>query len=1044
MSLKQQGFIPYSFVVFLNAFVDLGHKIVIQNTIFKIYDGQQQVVLTAIVNGLILLPFILLFSPSGYLADRFAKHRIIRYSALFAVLATLLITFCYYQGWFWASFGLTFALAVQSAIYSPAKYGYIKELVGNENLATANGRVQAVTIAGILLGTFVFSILFEKLLEGQVQGTTNDIMSLVAPIGWVLVGLSLVEWLITSLLPARQTTRTEEVFRLGPYLRLQYLGRNLQVLWHNNTIWLSIIGLATFWAVSQVMLAAFPAFAKDTLDITNTIVIQGILACSGIGIVIGSLIAGKASTNYIETGLIPVGALGIAIGIAFLPALTSPTTMAFAFVLVGVMGGMFIVPLNALIQFHAKEEQIGTVLAGNNWIQNVAMLGALILTVVFALFGIDSVGLFYILTAVAIVGTGYTVRKLPHSLVRIIAMGVLKRRYHVEVIGFENIPRAGPTLLLGNHISWIDWALVQIACPRPLRFVMLDRIYNTWYLKPFFKAFGAVPIAPGRSKEALQEINLLLQAGECICLFPEGAISRNGQLGKFHSGYERAIGGFTDGVIVPFYLRGLWGSSFSRADEGLRRSRTADSRRDLIVAFGPPLALTTNTKDLKQKVFELSESAWHAYSGHLKPLPLAWLRAARRHPWTISCDDDAAVRLNNIGLVSRVANLARAMRPVPAGAHVGVLLPAGSDAIVTTLAVLLRGQVVVHLDFRDEPEALRSAAELASVQCLFTTHQQLQALGDADRAALSQRIPIYYVDDINAASAAWRSLITRLLFLLLPVSGFHALYGCRAKIDDSAAIVISPEQAGPQRRAVRLTHRNIMVNIKQVADVLNTHLDDVMLSQRPPADALGLTTQTLMPLVEGIPVACHADPADSQGLAKTIARKNVTLLFARPALLDKLAADESVHPLMLDSLRLVVTGFEPINNASRMAFELKFGKKIYPGFGAPETAPFASVNIPDAISPGDWKVQRGSDTGSLGMPLPGSSFRIVDPVSLEIMPLGGEGLVLFSGDQLMPGYLGDDEATGRVIVELEGKRWFRCGYLGYLTEEGFLVLGDPV
>ena len=240
---------------------------------------------------------------------------------------------------------------------------------------------------------------------------------------------------------------------MAPYVKLQYLRRNLRVLGQSSTIWLSIIGLATFWAISQVMLAAFPAFAKGALGITNTIVIQGILACTGIGIVVGSLIAGKASKNYIETGLIPIGALGIALGIAILPGLGSAISMGVAFTLVGIMGGMFIVPLNSLIQFHAKEGQLGTILAGNNWIQNVAMLGALSLTVAFALLGIDSVGLFYILTAVAVVGTGYTVYKLPLSLVRIIVTAIFKRRYRIEVMGFENIPQAGATLMLGNHIS---------------------------------------------------------------------------------------------------------------------------------------------------------------------------------------------------------------------------------------------------------------------------------------------------------------------------------------------------------------------------------------------------------------------------------------------------------------------------------------------------------------------------------------------------------------------------------------------------------------
>ncbi|MFV0276251.1 MAG: MFS transporter, partial [Parahaliea sp.] len=568
MSSNKRGYFAYLAVVFLNAFVDLGHKIVIQNAIFKSYDGQQQVVLTAIVNSLILLPFILLFSPAGFLADRFAKHRIIRHAAAAAVVATLLITFCYYQGWFWAAFALTFALAVQSAIYSPAKYGYIKELVGAKRLASANGAVQAITIAGILLGTFVFSLLFEALLPAAGSASPGETMGYIAPIGWALVALSVLEWLAASLLPARGRGASGQRFEITQYLRLGYLGRNLKVLRGRDAIWLSIIGLATFWAIAQVMLAAFPAFAKETLGETNTVVIQGVLACTGIGSALGSVLAGRASKNYIETGLVPVGALGIAVGIALLPLLGSATAMALMFLLVGIMGGVFIVPLNALVQFHAPKEQLGTVLAGNNWVQNVAMMGALIATVAFASVGIDSVGLFYILTAVAVLGTGYTVRKLPQSLVRLLVTAILKRRYHLQVLGFDNLPQSGATLLLGNHISWIDWAMVQMACPRPIRFVMLKRIYDTWYLKPLFRVFGVVPIAAGQSEEALKTINALLRAGECVCLFPEGAISRNGHLGKFHTGYERTLEGVEQGAIVPFYLHGLWGSSLSRAGEG--------------------------------------------------------------------------------------------------------------------------------------------------------------------------------------------------------------------------------------------------------------------------------------------------------------------------------------------------------------------------------------------------------------------------------------------------------------------------------------------
>src|SRR5690606_34345154 len=163
-----KGFVAYLAMIFINAFVDLGHKIIIQNTVFKIYDGQAQVILTAIINGLILLPFIVLFSPSGFLSDKYPKPQVMRHSALAAVVITLLITFAYYQGWFWCAFLLTLAMGIQSAIYSPAKYGYLKELVGDAHLAQGNGLIQAMTIVSILAGTFVFSALFEMLLKGMV------------------------------------------------------------------------------------------------------------------------------------------------------------------------------------------------------------------------------------------------------------------------------------------------------------------------------------------------------------------------------------------------------------------------------------------------------------------------------------------------------------------------------------------------------------------------------------------------------------------------------------------------------------------------------------------------------------------------------------------------------------------------------------------------------------------------------------------------------------------------------------------------------------
>ncbi len=184
--LRITGVWPYLIAIFLNAFVDLGHKIVIQNTIFKSYDGEIQVVLTALVNGLILLPFILLFSPAGHVADSYPKVRILRVSAWAAVAVSLGITAAYYQGWFWLAFAMTLVLAVQSAFYSPAKYGLVKGLFGKPRLAEANGLIQAVTIGAILAGTVAFTALFESWIVPRAQ-TPGELLRSIAPLGWLLV-----------------------------------------------------------------------------------------------------------------------------------------------------------------------------------------------------------------------------------------------------------------------------------------------------------------------------------------------------------------------------------------------------------------------------------------------------------------------------------------------------------------------------------------------------------------------------------------------------------------------------------------------------------------------------------------------------------------------------------------------------------------------------------------------------------------------------------------------------------------------------------------
>ncbi|WP_141088704.1 MFS transporter, partial [Campylobacter concisus] len=234
------------------------HKITIQNVLLKIYDGDILFILTAVINAMILLPFIFLFSPSSFINDKFAKTKVIRICAILGLVISVAVLFSYLAGAFNLAFALTLILAAQSAIYSPAKYGIIKALVGPERLGTANGVIQALTIVAILASSFLFSFIFEKLYVHG--GNASDIIQSVYPIGIFLVVFSALEAYFAYKLPyISETNEENEKFELKKYISLSYLRENLKEVRSDKNIWLSIAGLSIFWGISQIIIAAFPA-----------------------------------------------------------------------------------------------------------------------------------------------------------------------------------------------------------------------------------------------------------------------------------------------------------------------------------------------------------------------------------------------------------------------------------------------------------------------------------------------------------------------------------------------------------------------------------------------------------------------------------------------------------------------------------------------------------------------------------------------------------------------------------------------------------------
>lgn len=1041
---KIRGFLPYIFIVFLNAMTDLGHKIILQNTIFKTYTGSDLIVLTAIVNALILLPFIFLFSPAGYISDKYPKTKVIKWASLLAIGITILILVSYYFGLFWVAFSLTFVLAAQSAIYSPAKYGLIKEIVGAKNIAAGNGIVQSVTIVSILLGAVVYSIFFEYLVDDI--SSPNSVLMQVTPLAFLLIGASVIEFLSAVYLDKQiksKSVKNVKPFDVKLYFNLTYLKTNLKSLKRSKIVWQSIIGLSILWGISQVIVAIFGEYLKSSLDITNTVTAQGLLTLSGVGMVLGSLFAGKVSKNFIEIGIIPLGTMGVTVTLFLLPSLNALSPIGIDLFAFGFFAGLIIVPLNSLIQFYTPKKELGTVLAGNNFMQNVSMFAFLILTALFGYLNISAVTLFYLISFVALGGLVYALATMPQSLVRYIIRMIVRMRYKVEVFGIENIQTQKGVLLLGNHISFLDWAMLQIACPRQIRFVM-DRIYyEKWYLKPFLKFAQVIPISSRGSKHALSEVANALKAGDIVAIFPEGHISRNGHLDEFRSGFEIATKEVDkdSAIIVPFYLRGLWEDNFSYASKKLKSLKN----KDISVSFGKPLDIHSKAAKVKKAVFELSISAWQNYSKGLSPIANSWIENLNNNPSKLAVADSMGVELDKNHFATAVFLFSKKLKNILGNEkNIGLIVPSTAAGLIANMSILTLGKAVVNLNYSAGEKSIKSAIQSAEIKTIITSSSFVRKLKNRgfDLSEILRDVEVIYLEDIKESIGKIESLFTLITVKILPVWLLEALYIKSVDISETAAILFSSGSEGTPK-GIELTHQNIMGNIKQIITLINPTEDDVILGTLPIFHSFGLTVTTLAPLVEDISLACHPDPTDGYAIGKLCAKYEGTLMFATATFYGLYIRNRKIKPLMFKSLRMVVAGAEKLPKKIRDEFKLKFGHEIYEGYGATETTPVASVNVPDVLMVDDgYRVQVGSKPGTVGLPVPGSCFKIVDPVTFEELETEEEGMILIGGTQIMKGYINDPKRTKEVIKKIDGIRWYVTGDKGRLDKDGFLTIVD--
>lgn len=618
--LKQRRFGPFFGVQFLGAFNDNVYKNAL--VIMLTYQAASITTLSSglLVNlcaGLFILPFFLFSATAGQLADKYDKARITRLVKVFEVLIMMVGACGFYLKDLTLLLAALFMMGMHSTMFGPVKYAYLPQHLKKEELVGGNGLIDAGTFIAILLGTILGGVLIGVKPDGAMWVSATAILIAVAG------------YLISRGVPASPAPSPQLRINWNP---LTETWPCLKFLATNRTVFLSILGISWFWFYGAMFLSQFPNFTKEVLGGSEHVVTL-LLATFSIGIGLGSLLCEKLSGHKIEIGLVPFGAIGLTLfaidlyfaspvsthgaplgAVAFLQQPGSWRVL-FDLSMIGVFGGFYIVPLYALIQSRSEPSHQARVIAGNNIMNALFMVLAAGVAIAGLQLGLTIPQLFLLTGVLNALVAIYIFRLVPEFLMRFLVWLLIHSVYRLEKSGLEHIPEEGAAVVVCNHPSFVDALVIAAACRRPIRFVMDHQIFKTPVLNFIFRTSRAIPIAPAREdpkllERAYEDIAQALKDGDVVGIFPEGAITKDGEIQTFRSGIKRIIDR-TPVPVIPMALRGLWGSYFSRVDG---KAMKTPLRRGVLskigLAVGAPVAPEAVTPEGLQQTVTRLQDGW--------------------------------------------------------------------------------------------------------------------------------------------------------------------------------------------------------------------------------------------------------------------------------------------------------------------------------------------------------------------------------------------------------------------------------------------------
>lgn len=1019
--LTKRRFAPLFVVQFLGAFNDNLLKFALlflaNFTLYRADSGKAELLAT-IATGIFIAPYFLFSALAGQIADARDKAWLVRLvkGAEIGIMGIGLAGF-----WFQSVPLLLFALflmGMHSTIFGPVKYSIMPQHLHQNELVGGTGLIEAGTFLAILGG---------QLLAGVVPPWEA---------GLIATGLAILGFLAALAIPPAPPTAP------GLHINPNVFASTWAILRaarHGNGVWLSILGISWFFAVGAILLSEFAPLVAGVLKAKQEVATFFLLIFS-VSVALGSILVNKLLKGEVSGRYVPVSALmlaGFMIDLwlatrGFVPSFPDAGIAEFVrsagswrimIDLVGISfsGGMFIVPLYTILQARSPAEERSRTIAANNIVN--AAVAVLVVAVVTGLLasGVTVPGVIAAMGFATLLVALISCWLLPETVIKSLIRGLLKLCYRVELVGAENMPRAGePAVVVVNHVSWLDGLLLAVFLPGKPVFAVHSRVVQLWWIQPALRLFRAFPVDPTNPMSAKAMVKAVRE-GNTLVIFPEGRITVTGALMKVFDG-PGMVADKADAPIIPVRIDGAQFTPFSHLKGKVRLRRfpkvriTVLPRRNFTIE-GEMTARQRRAIAGRRLYDEMSQMIFDT-SVTEETLFQALLEARHIHGRKAPVVEDVKREPLSYGrLVTASLALGKPLARITApGEAVGLLMPNVNGVVAAFFALQAHGRVPAMLNYTAGLTNIRAACTAAQVKTIVTARAfVIQAkLGDLVAALEADGLRIIWLEDVGAQISGFAKLRAALASRFAARS--HAALGISP---DAPAVILFTSGSEGLPKGVVLTHRNLLSNCRQLAARIDFNASDVVLNALPVFHSFGLTGGTLLPILHGVKTLLYPSPLHYRIVPALAYDANATILFGTDTFLAGYA--RMGHGYDFYSLRYIFAGAERVRDETRRTYAEKFGLRILEGYGATEAGPVIAVNTPMHFQ-----------AGSVGRLLPGIEAR------LETVPgIEDGGRLSIRGPNIMAGYLKAD-APG-LLQPPEGG-WHDTGDIVTISDEGFVVI----